>query len=421
MPAAAQIIHRVYRQQNGEVQLGLLLRHREAKIQLAAPFDHVFQNLVDRVLILSGPTGDLAAHFPAKPVEKRRRRGLTRLRGSIVIPTQSVEKSVAEIERCAKDKRFVQVLLLVGGEIPLGRRQNWPIYAAAEKHGLPVGIHAGSMFRYAPTSTGWPSHHLHDHAAQSQIFEDQLLSLVSHGVFNRFPTLKFVLMESGVTWLPSFIWRAIKTWRGVRAEVPWVNRSPAEIIRDNIRFQEASMGDLRSQMAACRLAERRLEELFARYGKDVIFGAIERIFSDSEAKCRRIVSEMPDGVYEAESFLDPDGADKNDTVPVRVKVIVSGSDMTIDLSGCSPEREGGANSRTFAGAYIAEIIRAYLEREGFRTVHAGDGRTALDATADPVTNRSESEHTEDQVIFEIRHVIDPAMGAVRSNVFGLGR
>jgi len=66
--------------------------------------------------------------------------------------------------------------------------------------------------------------------------EDQLLSLISNGVFNKFPDLKFVLLESGVTWLPGFIWRAVKTWRGVRAEVPWVNRSPADIIRENIRL-----------------------------------------------------------------------------------------------------------------------------------------------------------------------------------------
>jgi predicted TIM-barrel fold metal-dependent hydrolase len=48
--------------------------------------------------------------------------------------------------------------------------------------------------------------------------------------------LRFVLLESGVSWLPGFIWRAVKTWRGVRAEVPWVNRSPAEIIRENFRI-----------------------------------------------------------------------------------------------------------------------------------------------------------------------------------------
>ena len=78
------------------------------------------------------------------------------------------------------------------------------------------------MYRYAPTSGGWPSHYLHDYVANSQIFEDQLLSLISNGVFNKFPSLRVVLIESGVTWLPGFLWRAVKTWRGVRAEVPWV-------------------------------------------------------------------------------------------------------------------------------------------------------------------------------------------------------
>ena len=158
-----------------------------------------------------------------------------RLRASIVVPAQAPLLAAEEIERCAPDRRFVQVLMPVACEMLLGRSYYWPIYEAAARHNLPIGIHAGSMFRYAPTSTGWPSHHLHDYVAHSQTFEDQLLSIVTNGIFNKFPDLKFVLIESGVTWLPSFIWRAIKTWRGVRAEVPWVKRSPSEIIRDNIR------------------------------------------------------------------------------------------------------------------------------------------------------------------------------------------
>jgi hypothetical protein len=117
----------------------------------------------------------------------------------------------------------------------LGRSYYWPIYEAAVRHNLPVGLHAGSMYRYAPTSTGWPSHYLHDYVAHFQTFEDQLLSLITNGIFTKFPTLKVVLIESGVSWLPAFIWRAIKTWRGVRAEVPWVNRSPADILRENVR------------------------------------------------------------------------------------------------------------------------------------------------------------------------------------------
>ena len=71
----------------------------------------------------------------------------TRLRGSIVVPMQNAEYAVAEIERCAPDRRFVQILVLAMGEAPLGRREYWPIFAAAERHGLPVGIHAGSSFR----------------------------------------------------------------------------------------------------------------------------------------------------------------------------------------------------------------------------------------------------------------------------------
>ena len=159
-----------------------------------------------------------------------------RLRASIVVPAQAPMLAVEEIERRAPDKRFVQVLLPAACEMLLGRSYYWPIYEAAARHGLPIGIHAGSMYRYAPTSTGWPSHYLHDYAANSQLFEDQLLSLITNGVFVKFPDLKFVLIESGVSWLPNFIGRAIKTWRGVRPEIPWVKDSPADIVRRNIRL-----------------------------------------------------------------------------------------------------------------------------------------------------------------------------------------
>jgi predicted TIM-barrel fold metal-dependent hydrolase len=158
-----------------------------------------------------------------------------RLRASIVVPIQNPELAVAEIERVAQDRRYVQVLLFAMNEMLLGRRIYWPVYAAADKHKLAIGIHAGSTYRHPPTSSGWPAHRVEDYVAQSTAFESQLLSFVAEGVFQKFPSLRLVLLESGFTWLPNLLWRTSKTWRGVRPEVPWIDRSPSEIIRDHVR------------------------------------------------------------------------------------------------------------------------------------------------------------------------------------------
>ena len=159
-----------------------------------------------------------------------------RLRASILVPTENPEMAVEEIERRAGDKRFVQVLMFAMNEIPLGKRFYWPIYQAAEKHGLTIGIHAGSLYRHAPSSVGWGSYYIEDYVLQAQAFESQLLSLVSEGAFAKFTDLKVVLMESGFSWLPAFLWRANKTWRGVRTEVPWIKKPPADIIHHHVRL-----------------------------------------------------------------------------------------------------------------------------------------------------------------------------------------
>jgi predicted TIM-barrel fold metal-dependent hydrolase len=178
----------------------------------------------------------------------------TRFSASIIVPPQSPELAVEEIERRAPDCRFVQVMIPVAVEMMLGRRYYWPLLAACEKHGLPLGLHAGSLHRYPTTSNGWSSHYIQDYVSHSQTFEDQLLSLIHEGAFVKFPGLRVVLIESGVSWLPGFIWRSIKTWRGVRAEVPYVKRSPAEIVREHVRLT-AQPFDAPNAEAVTRIAE----------------------------------------------------------------------------------------------------------------------------------------------------------------------
>ena len=125
------------------------------------------------------------------------------MRSSIVVPLQNPEMAVEEIERRASDRRFVQVLLPVMGEMPLGKRFFWPIYAAAARHELPVCVHAGSAYRHPVTSVGWTSYYSEDYAAQSVAFQSQLTSLICEGVFSKFPNLRVVFAESGITWLPA--------------------------------------------------------------------------------------------------------------------------------------------------------------------------------------------------------------------------
>jgi N-methylhydantoinase B len=132
-----------------------------------------------------------------------------------------------------------------------------------------------------------------------------------------------------------------------------LNETLYRVIKDNIRFPESSLGDMKSQMAACRLAARRMDELFDKYGKDTILAAISQIFDETEQKCRNVVVQLPDGIYEAEASIDDDGLIRDEEVPIRVKITIKGSDMIIDLSGCSAERKAAINSRTYAGARVA--------------------------------------------------------------------
>jgi N-methylhydantoinase B len=115
-------------------------------------------------------------------------------------------------------------------------------------------------------------------------------------------------------------------------------------------------------MAACRLALRRVDELFKKFGRDTMLAAIHQIFDETEAKCRKVVQTIPDGTYEASSFLDDDGVLEGERVPIHAKLTIKNGHMTIDLSGCSKERRAAINSRTLAGARVAyKALTAPLE------------------------------------------------------------
>jgi predicted TIM-barrel fold metal-dependent hydrolase len=179
-----------------------------------------------------------------------------RMRAGVAIPVEDPERAAEEIDRRAADPRFVQVLLPLTAEAPLGKRRYWPIYAAACRHGLPVAIHPGGPDRHAPTAVGWPTHHVEAVAAQAAAFQGQVASLICEGVFQKFPKLTVVLLESGVTWLAPFLWRLSKFWRGCRSEIPWVDRPPIDIARDHLRLTVAPFDAPAEPEATARALDR---------------------------------------------------------------------------------------------------------------------------------------------------------------------
>ncbi|MCW2721780.1 amidohydrolase family protein [Pseudonocardia sp.] len=156
-----------------------------------------------------------------------------RLRAGISVPYEDPQLAAAEIDRAAGHPGFVQVLLLVRTDEPLGRRRYRPILEAAVRHHLPIGIHFGGGRANPLTSAGWPSFYIEDHTAMAQAFQAQVISMVVEGVFEEFPTLRVVLIEGGFGWLPSLMWRLDKHWARLRDEVPHLTRPPSAYIREH--------------------------------------------------------------------------------------------------------------------------------------------------------------------------------------------
>ena len=134
-----------------------------------------------------------------------------------------------------------------------------------------------------------------------------------------------------------------------------LNQDLVDLIRMNVRLPELAMGDLRAQVTALRTGERRFKEMMDRYGRESVLGAIQNILDQSEALARARTRSIPDGVYEAESFMDDDGVDIGKRVPIRVKVTVKGDEMVIDLSDVARQVRGAFNAAATTGTGCAQL------------------------------------------------------------------
>jgi len=164
-----------------------------------------------------------------------------RLKASLVVPFEDTDAAVAEIEKYAGHKDFVQILMLNRTSEPPGQKRYWKVYEAAAAAGLPIGVHAFGFGGYPVTAGGWPSYYIEDMVGHAQSCQAFLTSFLIEGVFERIPETKLVLIESGFAWAPPLAWRLDKLWRRLKEETPHLTRAPSETMRESVWFTTQPM------------------------------------------------------------------------------------------------------------------------------------------------------------------------------------
>jgi N-methylhydantoinase B len=106
-----------------------------------------------------------------------------------------------------------------------------------------------------------------------------------------------------------------------------------------MRNPDERRGDLRAQLAAHHLAERRVGELCARRGRDRVAAAMEELLAYSERVVRAAIRELPDGTFEAEDALET----PNGLLELCARVTIAGDEIEIDFDGTSPQHDGNLN------------------------------------------------------------------------------
>ena len=125
--------------------------------------------------------------------------------------------------------------------------------------------------------------------------------------------------------------------KGVRNEGLW------QFIGSNSRTAQQLKDDVDAQIASVQLGVRRFQELMAQYGKATVLAAANQLMDYTETIMRKRIGEIPDGEYKADGFMDDDGRNRDQRLPVKVTVRVKGDGVTVDLTGSADQVPTGYN------------------------------------------------------------------------------
>jgi len=115
------------------------------------------------------------------------------------------------------------------------------------------------------------------------------------------------------------------------------------LIFSNIRYSIVEE-DIRAEMGGCVVGERGVLSLLDRYGREILESHIEYLFNSTEKIMRSEIEAIPDGTYQAESFVYYDGFHEGSKFKISLTIQVKGSDIYFDYTGTDPQTEGFVNA-----------------------------------------------------------------------------
>ncbi|MPZ00608.1 MAG: amidohydrolase family protein [Actinophytocola sp.] len=174
-----------------------------------------------------------------------------RLKGSLVVAPQDPHGAAAEIRRMGDHDDIVQVLMSSGSQRPYGDPFFHPIWEAAAELDLPIAVHLGGQggLNANPIGCGPTTFFWETHALLCETGMAHLASTIAHGVFERWPNARLILVECGVAWVPPILWRLDEDYRALRKETPWLRRLPSEYAHEHIRMTTQPLEQPRSPEA----------------------------------------------------------------------------------------------------------------------------------------------------------------------------
>lgn len=144
-----------------------------------------------------------------------------------------------------------------------------------------------------------------------------------------------------------------------------VNRAAMTLLMANMRVPEEREGDLNASLGACRIAERRIRALIAKYGWDTVKECVRLNLDRTERRLRARIATLPDGDYYAEDYLEFYNQGRLDPVLARLKLTVAGDQLIADFDGTNPQVPGVVNcSLAVAGAGVFVAMKATLDPGG---------------------------------------------------------